>query len=268
MLRFDAFKPIGKLAVLAAIFLMNSGFAPIFSTRATLPSTLESPEVNFVWDGSHPGFKNKEKFRNGQYADTSDRDLMLILLQEAAATWSNVPGSYLKIAIVEDANIAKLETTDEINSIVTSPTGSLSAAASANPIPNEDLSLINDCDIIMGPERKEIFFVLYALIHEIGHCIGLGHSHDNYKAIMSYSRTPKETTLGADDIAGVIFLYRDPAYGDPEVKEQIPLSCGAVLSRVGKEDIQTYWMLLLPLIFVAVGRTRSRYRQFGGSFSV
>lgn len=259
MLRFDAYKPIAKLAALATILLTNSGFAPVFSTRAILPSTPENPEVNFIWDGSHPGFKNKEKFRDGQYTDTSDRDLMLILLQEAAATWSNVPGSYLKIAIVEDANAAKTDTTDEINSIVTSPTGTLSAAASANPIPNEDLSLINDCDIIMGPERNEVFFVLYALIHEIGHCIGLGHSHDNYKAIMGYSRTPKETTLGADDIAGVIYLYRDPAYGDTEVKEQIPLSCGVVLGNAANANEKTYWLLFLPLIFVAVRRNRSRH---------
>jgi len=258
MLRFYVFSFFSKVAVLTSIFLTNSGFAPVFSTRATLPSTPENPEVTFVWNGSHPGFKNKEKFRDGQFTDTSDRDLMQFLLQEAASTWSNVPGSYLKIAIVEELNGTKIDTTDEINTIMTSPTGSLSAAASANPIPNDDMTLIKDCDIIMGPERKEVFFVLYALIHELGHCLGLGHSHDNYKAIMSYSRTPKETTLGADDIAGLIFLYKDPTYGDTEVKEQIPLNCGVVLGQAGIESNRNYWFILLPLIFVALRRKRSR----------
>ena len=255
------YRPILKLWALIAILCTNSGFAPIFSTGAILPSTIENPEVTFVWDGSHPGFKKKDKFRDGIYAETTDHDLMMILLQEAALIWSNVPGSYLKLAVEENADSARLEPTDQINSIITSPTGSLSAAASANPVSDDAFSEIIDCDIIMGPERKEVEFVLYALVHELGHCIGLGHSHDNYHAIMSYSRASRKAVLGADDKAGVIFLYRDPSYGEPEVKDAVPITCGVIGPNASSSAGSMFWIMFLPLFYIAARRMVKSHRQ-------
>ena len=45
------------------------------------------------------------------------------------------------------------------------------------------------------------------LTHEIGHCIGLGHSADT-EALMYYStNSGRQTVLAKDDIDGVAYLY-------------------------------------------------------------
>jgi len=46
------------------------------------------------------------------------------------------------------------------------------------------------------------------LLHEMGHCLGLGHPQDTEQAIMSYnSRGYSQLSLGIDDKMGLTYLY-------------------------------------------------------------
>lgn len=52
------------------------------------------------------------------------------------------------------------------------------------------------------------------LTHEIGHCLGLDHSHDNDRSLMSYFMSDNIVRLQMDDKMGLIQQFPlDPAYG-------------------------------------------------------
>lgn len=241
------------LAVLAFVEFFASGFVLIFQPEAGLPATLVAPNVNFVWDGKAPPFSDKETFRGGTFADQSDHDAMLKLLNEAMATWSNVPGSFIKLSVTEDAGVASANRTDHIYSIVLAPTHSASSAAYASPVA-ETLTpghrVISDCDITVNTTKVTLAFMVYALTHETGHCLGFGHAHDNYRSIMGYSRTPGDAKLGADDKAGLIYLYDDPAYGDGKVREAVAAKCGVLGEGVVGSHVWVLLVLGLPLLAI------------------
>ncbi|MCX6117016.1 MAG: matrixin family metalloprotease [Proteobacteria bacterium] len=231
-----------RLACVCFIVFTTTAFVPIFSNKAILPSTVDDPEVVFVWDGALPRISDKDSYKDGIYSQLSDRELMLALLDESAAIWSNVAGSYLKLKIEENPGLAKFDPKDKVNSIVLSNTGTLSAAATATPVLSENKSVIEDCDIILSEMgEKNIQSILIAMVHELGHCIGLGHAHDNLDSIMGYGRTYSSYKLGADDKAGAIYLYPDPAYGDTKVRQAVPVQCG----NIGVFGSSSQWATLL-----------------------
>ena len=88
------------------------------------------------------------------------------------------------------------------------------------------------------------------LAHEIGHIIGLGHSHD-INALMYFDASAKNTlNLSQDDVDGLTYLYpRD------ELGKDKPLGC-ALVSEVkppsGPYIAAVLLMLLMP-VFVSLG---------------
>jgi hypothetical protein len=181
------------------------------------------------------------------------------LLVEAMAVWNNVPDAFVTLAAVEGE--AKLDTEDKIFSIVTEHSSNLSSAAYAKPRPNEDdPSVIGDCDISIADHEVDAESLAFTIAHELGHCLGLGHAHTNYNAMMGYSRSDQKLTLGADDMAGVIYLYPDPTEIPEKPKE---LVCGVVgkltntSSKTGADaGSQRGVLLLLAVPLLALGAWR------------
>lgn len=241
------------IAALAFVHVFASGFTFLFSPPARLPASLAYPEIAFTWSGKAPPFEDKDTFRSGAFAGMTDEAVMNAAISEAMASWNEVRGSYLKLTLTEGTEDLALDQSDRLNVIVVSKTNNLNSAASASPVIDEEVEggeHIIDCDIIVDTAKVTVAFMIYAMTHELGHCLGLGHAHDNYQALMGYSRTPGSTALGDDDKAGAIYLYGDPAYGDPKVHELISAKCGAIPGGAARDSSgrSLAVLLLLPLL--------------------
>jgi hypothetical protein len=227
-----------KLAALVAttLFVVVSpgprddanAFVLLSKSPRRLGSTPESPEVTFHWNGSTPGLKEKGKLFNGEFSEIDDADYLEQLIQLAMDQWNNVHGSYLRLVLVRDESVSA-NAEDRIHSITVDDEVALTAGAFATPnwnVGDDTTNTIEDCDIHLKKGSTDVPYLLATLVHELGHCVGLGHNHTNYKSIMGYSRAGDSYRLGADDMAGVIWLYPDPKVDAGAPKDLV--GCGVV----------------------------------------
>lgn len=270
MVRASKLSKLSKLVRLAAILAMHHalcGFVLLSKNGATLDTSKGS--VVFYWSGKGPeDVTDVEKYEDGKYDGLEGEELYQELMKDAFSKWNAVEGSSLRLEFVVDEAKAKKNGYDKVNSITVASLSSASAGASALPLdyPDEETGIyrIEDCDITLGSGSMTAQYFVEAMTHELGHCLGLGHAHTNYKSIMGYSRS-KNNELGADDIAGLLYLYPDGSVtmdenGKPEVKELIsPASCGVVGGGNGGpgSGAGTAILIIAPLVAAgAMGRRR------------
>lgn len=230
-------------AMLASCVPFLNGFVLISGPqKARLDVSPALPTAMFVLASDLPEVKNKELFRDGEFAALDDDAFWAALVTEAMKAWNTAPGSYLRFELA--TGTATQDPLDRVHSITVGDLGVTSAAVA---MPQVEGSRILDCDILIGTATNEASELAFALMHELGHCVGLGHNHSNYNAAMGYSRSDRSLRLGADDIAGVAFLY--PAVGSEPAKEMI--ACGTVAGSNA-----TAWslfpLLLVPLFALAI----------------
>lgn len=247
-------------ALAGAVMLtpLLTSFVLLGKHKSKLPVSPEAPEAEFVYDpnGEVPSLSNKDAVFEGVYANMTDKELIPILLQTAMDQWNAVRGSYLRLVLVASETSISRSESDQVNMIVSEKNANASTAAFATPQQNPDNpDELYDCDISISLNSVSAASFLETVTHELGHCVGLGHPHNNYGAIMSYSRGGSSYRLGADDNAGAIFLYPDPTYGDENPKELI--GCGNIGEGRRSSVFFTVVILMLPLAAMAY-----RFRRF------
>jgi hypothetical protein len=168
-----------------------------------------------------PFFLDKEIFENGFYAKNTDEELFALLVQRSMNYWNEIPGLSIRLKVAQERD-GIIDSGDNRFSI---GVGTISTVASGLAYPLQDEnnpSRLRDCDIQVGTDIDSIPSFIYVMVHELGHCLGLGHNHSDPSALMGYWQPRKEVLLGLDDMAGALSLY-PPKDGE---KTQRFVPCG------------------------------------------
>lgn len=219
----------------AKAFVLLSGPA-----EARLNVSEAVPEVNFILSPNPPTIKDKDEFAGGQYQDLDDAAFWFVLVEEAMQKWNDVNGAFITLS-VSFSDEARLDVEDGLHSIVASPTNYTSSAYAKPQVLG---SVIEDCDIAVSERGSSAKSLAYTILHELGHCLGLGHNHSDYKAVMSYSREDRSLRLGLDDEAALIFLYPEASVGS--ARELI--HCGTLGLASRGSGAGLVWLYLIPLL--------------------
>ena len=178
------------------------------------------------------------------------------LMEDAFAVWNAVPTSPVKLTVsgTTSSTAAAEPVTVYCETNFQAVTG-----ADANFVPGAaavgstgDYATIGIVYLNVAPAGQAnitLFnrnLLTIILAHEIGHIIGLGHSHDK-NALMYFDASAKTTlNLSQDDVDGLSYLYPRDELG----KDQ-PMGCGLVSSvkpPSGPYFVALYVLLIMPLL--------------------
>ncbi len=244
-----------RIALLVGLWLWTSSASSFVLLTGPSEARLKMAEgetsIPFVLSPNPPPITDRAVYEEGLFAGMNEQESWILLVRIAMAQWNEVEGSSLQLT-VNFSDEARLDSEDRVHSIVV---GETNLSSSAYAAPQNEGSTIYDCDIAVSNRGSTAAQLAYTLVHELGHCLGLGHNHADYNAIMGYSRSDYTLRLGLDDEAGLIYLY--PAEGAPEARELI--SCGS-LGQNASAHGASYVLLATPLMY-ALGQRLRRSRR-------
>jgi hypothetical protein len=170
----------------------------------------------------------------------------LEVVKAAAEMWSDVPLSRLKLTYTTNSVEAQIL----INIIDPHDGQSFSSGYSEF----DRFSSENDpehCSIYIYRQSYGITLSMAkTILHEIGHCLGLGHSLIP-QSIMSYHLAHNAFALDIDDKAAISRLYSYNAH------PSLPAGCGILIPQPGFSSWLWWCLLALPLLLIILPFGRS-----------
>ncbi len=179
--------------------------------------------------------------------DPGDEAFFETAIEDSVLMWNAVSDSYLQYSRADSGEFAQVT----IN--ISADTGdNYSSGFAIFDQSNEDGPI--HCDITVGTNNTYEGFAK-TILHELGHCFGLGHSLIP-TAIMSYKLDQNSFDLDLDDTAAISRLY--PADGS---QAQLPMGCGVSSMQRSMDRTTSILCLLLPLILLIGRRSAMELRR-------
>ncbi len=176
----------------------------------------------------------------------SDLNFYDSVVEQAADLWTEVESSYFVFERTFDSGLAEVTVNLDRNQ------GSNSASSGYASFSFDTDGKPKHCEIHVATSTAE---VEKTILHELGHCVGLGHSLIS-ESIMSYDADKNGFWLDVDDIAAISRLY--PIDGS---SPKLPPGCAINDGKISASAILLV-VLLAPLIVVAF-RPYLRYTARG-----
>lgn len=162
------------------------------------------------------------------------------LVTEVSEIWNDVPSSYVEMTPVADGEVAMI-TINYDGAIAGGETSAGYAEFDAS-----DEHGPKHCSIhIAAPSGIDWGGLAKTTLHEVGHCLGLGHSVVP-ESIMSYYLDRNNFGLALDDEAAVARLY--PTDGSSPRK---PVGCTIGAAPSGGVNFLLFLILLSPIPYVS-----------------
>jgi hypothetical protein len=210
----------------------------------------QQAEATFYLDPDPPNVINSWRFREGSYIAATNRDLWMEMVKDAFNLWNSVEGSYLRLILSEEP-LGNRDPNDKLNVILFSSALPANSGAQSFPIIKTRSRTIDDCDIMLHSKPDSVENILYYLVHEVGHCVGIGHDHLDPYSIMSYARRIKELKLSVSDQAALVGLYPDPNLQTGKTQEFAP--CGWIPGPKNPSQNRVGWWILGAPLFLLMG---------------
>lgn len=209
----------------------------ILTTTATAAAAYPTP---FDVDGALHKWPVSKDSPNVYYEVISaDADLQIYLqdiADESAAIWSSVDGSLLRLQPFDETNAARISIYYD-NSIAGGAT-----AAGYSIFDSVDEGVPKHCSIHIAVNSSvDSENLSKTTLHELGHCVGLGHSLMP-ESIMSYSLDRNSYALSVDDRAAMARIY-------PETGGHERLAPGCSIGFL-RADPGYSWLLYALLIAI------------------
>ena len=131
------------------------------------------------------------------------------VIDEAASLWSDVPTSFIQLRPIDADQDESPMITIKLSSQIKN--GSFSSGFAIFDEKNERGPVHCTMEILVDGSGS-LNSISKTILHEFGHCLGLGHSIFP-ESIMSYELTKNRFALDIDDMAAISRLY--PADGSP-----------------------------------------------------
>lgn len=190
-----------------------------------------TPERPTIWLNIDAGIRSavfsETKFPDGTdpLKDTPKEQQVLEILKMVIDDFNSVPTSYIRLQSYpgqlpeydgREGDMAYDEeyaATHTIHIVVNDPSGASSGDASPSVTGNK----INNCRIrTRASAIKDAARTKTLLTHEIFHCLGFGHEHEDRESVMSYD-AHEVIKLGLEEHMGLTHLYpKDPSYGQEQ----------------------------------------------------
>jgi hypothetical protein len=165
-------------------------------------------------------------------ASAQDLSVYAGIVEDAASLWSEIPESYFKYAAATD------DETPQVTLHLDHAIDGGDYSAGYTIFDEYDGTKPKHCSIFVQLSGASYGSIGKTVLHELGHCVGLGHSLIP-QAIMSYSLEKNSFALDLDDEAATSRLY--PASGHAA---RLPPGCAMGAARAGQT---APWLVLAAL---------------------